>query len=69
MVNKVMKSSSCFYSQHGTKKYTCEWMGEWTAEELINWCDGGSGNYGGRIDNFQDLGNENYKGIVVVYYD
>lgn len=53
----------------GTTKYWCEWTGEWTAEELVDFCDGGSYNFGGRIDNKRKTEDGKYKGIVCVYYD
>lgn len=53
----------------GTTKYWCEWSGDWTCEELVNYCDGTTGNYGGRIDNMRKTEDGTYKGTVCVYYD
>ncbi len=53
----------------GTTKYWCEWTGEWEEKDLVDFCDGGSYNFGGRIDGKRKLENGNYKGIVCVYYD
>ena len=55
----------------GTHKYDVTWQGDWSAKELIDYCNGGSSNFGGRIDNLQvkDLENKIFEGRVCVYYD
>ena len=66
---RIISNSGRIEYGWGTSKYRLEWAGDWTVEELVNYCDGGSGNYGGRIDDFRQTENGTYKGTVCVYYD
>lgn len=66
---KMLYVSSRFISGYGTSKYIAEWQGDWTVEELVNYVDNSTGNYGGRIENLMYLPEGTYKGIVCVYYD
>lgn len=54
---------------YGTHKYRCTWKGDWTVEQLVNYVDGSTGNYGGRIENKWKTEDGTYKGTVCVYYD
>lgn len=67
---KVRKIKATPYKQEaGTSTYLCEWTGNWTDDELINYCDSCGGNYGGRVENKSLNKNGIYEGKVSVYYD
>ena len=66
---KNIISSRLFSQANGTNKYKVYWEGDWSEEELINHCDGGAYNYGGRVDCMEEIGEGTYRGIVCVYYD
>ena len=53
----------------GTTKYWATWWGDWTTEELINYSDNSTGNFGGRIDNYKENEDGTKSGIICVYYD
>lgn len=54
---------------YGCHKARCTYTNNCTIEELVNYCDGGTGNYGGRIEN--EITNEDgtSTGTVVIYFD
>lgn len=61
------KGSSC--TGVGTTKYWATWSGGWTDEELINYSDNSTSNFGGRIDNRRRNQDGTESGIICVYYD
>ena len=59
-----------FYQQAaGTTKYGATWWGDWTEEELINYADNGTGNYGGRLESVRTNIDGSKTGTICVYYD
>ena len=66
---EVVNYSGMFAQGYGTSKYKMTWKGDWTEEELINYCDNSTGNYGGRIENIQENEDGTKSGTVCVYYD
>ena len=66
---QIISCSHRVFHGYGTSKYIVEWSGDWTVSELVNYCDGTTGNFGGRIDNLRETENGNHKGTVCVYYD
>lgn len=66
---KMISLSHRFEHGYGSSKYRAEWSGEWSAEELVNYADDSTGNFGGRIDNLRKTEDGTYKGTIVVYYD
>ena len=40
-----------------------------SADELVNYVDNGTGNYGGRVENKRRLEDGRFTGTVCVYYD
>ena len=56
-------------SGYGTHKYKCTYSDNWEAQELINYVDNGTGNYGGRIENEKKNNNGTTTATVCVYYD
>lgn len=74
MVDKKIISNSgrlIFESGNGTHKYDVVWQGDWSIKELIDYCDGGKANFGGRVENIKpvDIKQNIYEGRVNVYYD
>lgn len=66
---KMISLSHRFEHGYGVSKYRAEWSGEWSAQELVNYADDSTGNFGGRIDNLRKTEDGTYKGTIVVYYD
>ena len=68
-MKRIIDFSGRISQGNGTSKYQVTWEGDWTEEELINFCDGGSYNYGGRIEGEKENEDGTKSGIVCVYYD
>lgn len=66
---KMISLSYRFEHGYGSSKYRAEWSGEWTLEELVNYADDSTGNFGGRIENLRETEDGTHKGTIVVYYD
>jgi hypothetical protein len=67
--DKQMIIGACLGTGYGTHKFDCTWQGEWTAAELVDYVDGGTNNYGGRVENIRRTDDGRYRGTVCVYYD
>ena len=68
--NKTMDYCSGVRTQgYGTAKYFAHWTGAWTVQELVDYCDNSTGNYGGRIENLKEHEDGTKSGTVCVYYD
>lgn len=65
----IVKFSGMFSQGWGTSKYQLTWKGDWTEEELINYCDNSINNFGGRIENLRNNADGTKTGTVCVYYD
>lgn len=50
-------------------KAKCTYSGNWDVQELVNYVDNSTGNYGGRIENERKNEDGSRTATVVVYFD
>jgi len=50
-------------------KARCTWSPNCGVQELVNYCDNGTGNYGGRVENVRQNEDGTETGTVVIYFD
>ena len=67
--DKSIQYKGSYCTGVGTTKYWATWSGDWTTEELVNYSDNGTGNFGGRIDKYREHLDGTKSGIICVYYD
>ena len=54
------------YTEH---KALCTWSGDWDVQDLVNFVDNSTSNYGGRTENEKTNPDGSKTGTVVVYID
>lgn len=59
------RANSGYYS-HTAR---CTYSGDWDVQELVNYVDNSTGNYGGRIENERKNEDGSTTATVVVYFD
>ena len=63
-IEKYWANSGCY-----CHKALCTYSGDWKKEDLVNYVDDSTGNYGGRIENEKTNSDGSKTGTVVVYFD
>lgn len=66
---KIISSTGRISHGYGTSKYEVEYQGDWTVKELVDFCDGSTSNFGGRIEYARQTERGTTKATVCVYYD
>ena len=56
-------------SGYGCHSARCTWSNNCTAEDLVNYVDDSTGNYGGRLENVRENEDGTKSGTVIVYID
>ena len=67
--DKFIRIDEFLGSSYACHNARCTWSANCTAEDLVNYCDNGTGNYGGRLENVKENEDGTKTGKVVIYFD
>lgn len=67
--DKFIRIDEFLGSGYANHQARCTWSPNCTTEDLVNYCDNGTGNYGGRLEHVRTNEDGTESGTVVVYFD
>ena len=67
--DKSIRIDEFLGSGYACHKARCTWSPNCSKEDLVNYVDDSTGNYGGRLENVKENEDGTESGTVVVYFD